>query len=194
MRILVTGFEPFGAHAVNSSAAVVHALPASDRLIRRVLPTVYADSGRILCELIRDEAPDAVVCLGLRGDASSILLERTAVNLNHDTCGDNAGDCAQQRIIHSHGPASYASTLPLTTMHAALRERGIPVGYSDTAGTYVCNHVFYTARHLMEQRGDRRPCGFIHLPQAGERGLPLEVLVDGIETCLRVIAREASAK
>jgi pyroglutamyl-peptidase len=194
VRILVTGFEPFGGHVVNSSTAVVHALASSDRLITRILPTVYAESGRIMRQLIRDEGPEAVLCLGLGAGMPSILLERVAVNLNDDACGDNAGDCARARVIAPDGPRSYASTLPLAEMHGALSEKGIPVAWSDSAGTYVCNHVFYTARHAIEENGRAMPCGFVHLPHAGERGLPLATLVDAVRTCLDVIERSSRAR
>ncbi len=194
MRILITGFEPFGGHAVNASMAVVNALPPSDRLITRILPTVYAESGRIIWNLILDEQPDAVICLGLCARSPSILLERIAINLNDDTCGDNAGDCANGRVIIPEAPAGYWSTLPLTAMHAALREKGIPVAWSNSAGTYVCNHVFYTARHAIAQLGGNRPCGFVHLPHAGDGGLSLATLVGAITTCLDVIADYVATK
>jgi pyroglutamyl-peptidase len=194
MRILVTGFEPFGGHVINSSTAVVNALPRSERLVTRILPTVYAESGRIIEYLIRDEQPDAVVCLGLCARSPAILLERVALNINDDTCGDNAGDCANGRVIIPEGPVGYWSTLPLAALHAAMIEKGVPVAWSNSAGTYVCNHVFYTARHATEQLGGDRPCGFVHLPQAGDGGLPLPMLVDAIETCLDVIERNAVTK
>ena len=195
MRILVTGFEPFGGNAVNPSMEVVNALPSSPGLLKRILPVVYADSAQIIRDLIRVEEPDAVLSLGLCGRSSCILLERLAVNLNDDTCGDNAGDSAPGRLIDPVGPVGYFSTLPLTAMHFALRERGIPVAWSNHAGTYVCNHVFYTARRATEQLGGgRRPCGFVHLPATGDGGLPLATLVEAIEVCLDVIRANVAAK
>lgn len=193
MRILVTGFEPFGPHAINSSTAVVQALPPSDALITRILPTVYSEAGRMVRELIRDERPDAVMCLGLCARSPGILLERVAINLNDDRCGDNAGDCAAGRVIEPDGPVGYRSTLPLDAMHDALREQGITVGWSNHAGTYVCNHVFYTARHAVEQLdagGEPRPCGFVHVPQLDDSGMPLPRLVAAIRICLDVIAEQ----
>ena len=187
MRILVTGFEPFGANAVNPSMAVVNALSESRGLLKRILPVVYADAGQIIRDLIHVEQPDAVLSLGLCGSSSNILLERLAVNVNDDTCGDNAGDSAQGRLIDPAGPVGYWSTLPLTAMHFALREKGIPVAWSNHAGTYVCNHVFYTACRAIEQLGGDRPCGFAHLPRTGDGGLPLPTLIEAVEICLDVI-------
>ena len=86
------------------------------------------------------------------------------------------------------------STLPLAAMHQALSERGIPVAWSNHAGTYVCNHVFYTARRAMEQAGVDRPCGFVHLPPMGEGGLPLATLIDAVEICLDMMRCNPSTK
>ena len=194
MRILVTGFEPFGGNTGNPSMEVVNALSQSPGLLTRILPVVYADSGRVMAELIRVEQPDAVLSLGLCGSSSGILLERLAVNVNDDTCGDNAGDSARGRLIDPAGPVGYFSTLPLTEMHSALREKGIPVGWSNHAGTYVCNHVFYTASRATEQLGGNRPCGFVHLPPTDERGLPLATLIEAVEICLDVIRANMAAK
>ena len=194
MRILVTGFEPFGGHAVNSSTEVVRALANSDVLITRILPVLYAESGGIIRQLIFDEQPDAVVCLGLSARSAAVALERIAINLNDDDCGDNAGDRAQGRVIAPDGPAAYWSTLPLAAMHAALREQGAPVTWSNSAGTYVCNHVFYTARHAVEQLGGDRPCGFVHLPPVDAAGLSLRTLAGAIQACLDVIAFHAARK
>ena len=194
MRILVTGFEPFGGNAVNPSMEVVNALPASADVLKRILPVVYADAGQIIRDLIRIEQPDAVLSLGLSGRSSAILLERLAVNLNDDACGDNAGDCADGRLIDPQGPAAYFSTLPLRAMHAALREKGIPVAWSNHAGTYVCNHVFYTARRAMQQLGRDGPCGFVHLPPTDLSGLLQAQLLEAVQTCLDVIRRDAGRK
>ena len=194
MRILVTGFEPFGGNAVNPSMAVVNALPASADLLKRILPVVYADAGETIRDLIRVEHPDAVLSLGLCGRASTVLLERVAVNVNHDTDGDNAGDCASNRLIDPEGPVGYWSTLPLTTMHAALCEKGIPAAWSNHAGTYVCNHVFYKARRAMDELSLARPCGFVHLPPLDAAGLPLATLIEAVEICLDVIRRNPGTK
>ena len=195
MRILVTGFEPFGGNTVNPSMAVVNALPASGNVLKRILPVVYSDAGHIIRDLIRMEQPDAVLSLGLCGRSSTVLLERVAVNVNDDNGGDNAGDCASNRLIDPEGPVGYWSTLPLTAMHAALCEKGISVAWSNHAGTYVCNHVFYTARRAMEQLGRGvRPCGFVHLPPMDAGGLALGTLIEAVEICLDVIRRNPGTK
>jgi pyroglutamyl-peptidase len=133
MRILVTGFEPFGGHATNPSMIAVQSLRPRGDLITRVLPVVYDESARIMRELIETQRPDAVMCLGLCARSPSILLERIAVNVTDHASGDRTRD----ELIDREGPVGYFSTLPLTAMHAALRERGIPVACSHHAGTYA---------------------------------------------------------
>lgn len=197
MRILLTGFNPFGSNAVNPSQIIVQTLgertyDAFD-LITVVLRTEFAAAGDALAALIRDIEPDAVVMLGLAGGRATISLERVAINLNDASIPDNAGDHAQGRLIVEDAPVAYWSTLPLAEMLDALQARAIPASYSNHAGAFVCNHVFYTARHAIEQAELGIPCGFIHLPHIAEtaeaNGLPLATLLDGIETCLAVISR-----
>ena len=183
MRILVTGFEPFGGHATNPSMMAVQSLQPRSNLITRVLPVVYDESGRIMRELIDTERPDAVMCLGLCARSPSILLERIAVNVNDHASGDRTKD----PLIDRDGPVGYFSTLPLTAMYYSLHERSVPVAWSNHAGTYVCNHVFYSARHAIEQRGQRTMCGFVHVPQLSESGLTLPRLVEAVEALIDVI-------
>jgi pyroglutamyl-peptidase len=183
MRILVTGFEPFGGHATNPSMMAVQSLRPRRNLITRVLPVVYDESGRIIRELLDAERPDAVMCLGLNARATSIHLERIAVNVHDHVSGDRSLD----RPIDTAGPVGYLSTLPLMAMYGALRERGLPVAWSNHAGTYVCNHVFYSVRHAIEQRRERTMCGFVHVPQLSESGLTLPRLVEAVEALIDVI-------
>ncbi len=198
MHIVLTGFNPFGSNAVNPSQIIVEALAARTysafTLTAEVLPTEYAAAGARVGELIHTLKPDAVVMLGLAGGRGVISLERVAINLNDAGLPDNAGDFAQGRLIAPDGPAAYWSTLPLDALHSALHQRQLPVGYSNHAGAFVCNHVFYSARHASEQAGLSIPCGFIHVPPLADsadsvaNAVPLEVLLDGIETCLHILA------
>ena len=195
MSILVTGFEPFGDLTVNSSQLVVERLAAlrSD-VVTAVLLTEYAESARRLRALIDRHAPDAIVCLGVAQTRPAINLERVALNLDDAALADNAGDLARGRMIADGAPLAYGSTLPLDAMLAALAERAIPAVISNHAGAYVCNHVFYSARHALEQAGQSAPCGFIHLPALRQSpdsdiGLPLDTLVEAVNLCLDVVIR-----
>ena len=202
MTILVTGFEPFDGLAVNPSQAVVEALAhrSSGRhgieLVTEILPTEFRAASDRIVTLIRELRPDAVVSLGLAFSASAIRLERHALNLNDSARPDNGGDLATGRLIDPDGPIGYWSTLPLDAMFRALKERDIPAIISNHAGAYVCNHVFYTARHEIERLGWETPCGFIHLPLMSEQGvspppggasLPLATMLEAVECCLGVL-------
>lgn len=198
MKILLTGFNPFGANAVNPSQLIVQALGEREYdsfdLITAVLRTEFAAAGAAVKGLIEAVEPDVVLMLGLASGRNVISLERVAINLNDAGLPDNAGDHAQGRLIAAddNAPVAYWSTLPLDALTAALQERGIPVGYSNHAGAFVCNHVFYTARQAIEQMGWAVPCGFIHVPPIADSpdaaGLPLATLIDGIETCLLTLS------
>jgi pyroglutamyl-peptidase len=203
MTILLTGFTPFGGLTTNPSQGIVEALAARGAadLVAEVLPTEFAAAGRRVGELIRQLRPRAVVCLGVGRDRDAVCLERVALNLDDCEEPDNAGHAPAGQLIAPDGPLAYWSTLPLERMRATLRQRGVRVRISNHAGTYVCNHVFYLARHELETLGSRAPCGFIHVPlPAGEadpadaaRPLPsLPHLVEAVACCLEVVRKAAA--
>lgn len=202
MRVVLTGFEPFGDHELNSSQVVVEALAERARLAGRqdlhasVLPVAYASAGAAVSSLIAAIEPDAVLCLGLAANQGVLCLERVALNLDDARVPDNAGETRQGQLIVPDGPVAYWSTLPLEAMQEALEAQSVPVRTSNHAGTYVCNHVFYVARHELACRGSRAPCGLIHLPLlAGQSGSPQEgspcldreTMVRAVTCCLEVL-------
>jgi pyroglutamyl-peptidase len=201
VRILLTGFQPFGKVDVNPSQCIIEHFAARNcpDLIARVLPTEYRASAQAIEAAILAEQPDAVVCLGVAQSRKTISLERIAVNLDDAPLADNAGVLASGERIVPGGPAAYWSTLPLEAMRRALAARDIPVSCSNHAGTYVCNHVFYSARHALETLGANTPCGFIHVPgllrTEGETttGLPLETMIEAVELCLDVLRGEGTS-
>ena len=203
MLILVTGFEPFDGLAVNPSQAIVESLAGAPsklegiELVTEILPTEFRAAGNRIVSRIRELRPDAVVSVGLAASAYAIRLERHALNLNDSLRPDNDGDLATGRLIDPAGPIGYWSTLPLDAMLRALKGRDIPAIISNHAGAYVCNHVFYTARHELERLGRQTPCGFIHVPLMSEQGvppppggksLPLATMVEAVACCLGVLA------
>ena len=212
MKILLTGFEPFGPVRVNPSEQIVQRI--GERMGRRVdkdargrgaielraevLPTEFAAADRRIRRLIREFRPEAVLCLGVAPKRDQISLERVALNLDDDSLPDNAGRRRAGRRIVPSGPAAYWSTLPLERMRKQLERQGIPVSYSNHAGTYLCNHVFYVARHEIERLGNGAPCGFIHVPPARtrakrrkRRGMELSQMVEAIESCLTILAKSS---
>ena len=205
--LLLTGFEPYGAHGYNPSQEVVRALEALPsplpgvRLVTRVLPVTFAGVSAELPRLIAAERPDAFVGLGLRGsgtmgDSASVTaidLERIALNLDDCRQPDNAGDQPEDQPAVPGGPALYRSTLPLPAMLRALQSADFAARISNHAGTYVCNHLFYIARHVLESTGV--PCGFIHLPQVqegGAQGWTQERLTRAVLIALGVVSDETA--
>ena len=207
MKILLTGFNAFKSVRVNPSEQVVRALadpgrrnakaPIAAQLIAEVLPTEYAAASRKLRRLIRAVRPDAVLCLGVAAKRDGISLERVALNLDDEATPDNAGVVRRGRKIVRGGPDVYWSTLPLDALHKALRRRRIAVNVSNHAGTFLCNHAFYVARHEAARLRRRIPCGLIHLPRRARGGSPkrhlrIARLIRAVDCCLAVLTRSAS--
>lgn len=192
--VLVTGFDPFGGDALNPSWLIAQALHrrqiGGHRVVAAQLPTVFGDSLKRLNALLAEHRPALVICLGLAASRAAISLERVAINVNDARIADNAGAQPIDTPVVAGAPAAYFSTLPIKAMQAEINWAGIPAEISQTAGTFVCNHVFYglmhrlaTARGLKHTRG-----GFIHvpmLPEQGDPSLPLAQMVEGLRIGIR---------
>jgi pyroglutamyl-peptidase len=198
--ILLTGFNRFGDLDVNPSELILESIAGRTRasgrtdLVTEVLPTEYRRAGNRLCELIREFKPRAILGLGAAMGTRTLRLERVALNLDDSNEPDNAGEIARGRSIEPHGPMAYGSSLPLTRMHEALDALGVPAVISNHAGTFLCNHIFYVSRHHVERLGIPCQCGFIHVPATSAHvrgdshcGMPLSLMVEGIECCLDVL-------
>jgi pyroglutamyl-peptidase len=210
MPILLTGFEPFGSVTRNPSGSIVEHARARPTgayagVVAEVLPTAFAAAGERLRALIRTHRPEAILCLGVAAERSAIELERIALNLDDAERPDNGGAAPRGRPIVAEGPVAYRSTLPLAALHAALQAAGFPARFSNHAGTFVCNHAFYVARHEVARLGLERvgpavPCGLVHVPlpveaEAAGHGLTLARLIEAIARCLEVLrAGGASAR
>ncbi|NZA25902.1 pyroglutamyl-peptidase I [Luteimonas sp. SJ-92] len=195
--VLLTGFAPFGGEAVNPSWQAVSALHgariAGHRVVARELPVEFGASVRALREALRQAAPALVLCVGQAGGRPRLSLERVAINVDDARIADNAGAQPVDRAVVAGGPAAYFATLPIKAMLAALRDAGIPAEVSQSAGTYVCNHVFYGLMHAL-RRGRVRG-GFVHIPyspaQASRHpGAPC-MAVETVTAGLRVAVRTA---
>ena len=198
--ILLTGFNCFGNLEVNPSELIVESIADRARkrgrtdLVTEVLPTEYQRAGDRVCELIREVRPEAILALGVAIGAPVLRLERVALNLDDTEAPDNAGKIIEGQLIDTGGPLAYWSSLPLTGMLEALDRLGVPAVISNHAGAFLCNHVFYIARHQVQQLGIPSRCGFIHVPGmsagiAGDTdcGLPLNLMIEGIECCIDVL-------
>jgi len=194
--IVITGFTAFASVDVNPSQKIIEYIQAQkfDDVVAEVLPVTFQTAGERVRELIREYQPQAMIMLGVAGGRKAISLERFALNINDAHVPDNSGKQANGQAIVSNGVDAYRSTLPLATMKAQLEMQKIPIMYSNHAGAYVCNHIFYCARHEMDTLSLDVPCGFIHIPMmkeadqnGAEVGLPLQTMIDAVLSCLDVI-------
>ncbi|MDM7941924.1 MAG: pyroglutamyl-peptidase I [Hydrogenophaga sp.] len=193
-KILLTGFDAFGGATLNPSWLAVKSLHGRQILGHTVvaaqLPTVFDASLQTLNALLKQHRPALVVCVGQAGGRSALSLERVAINVNDAPLADNAGDQPVDTPVMPGAPAAYFTRLPIKAMRAALQAEGIAAEVSQTAGTFVCNHVFFglmhalaTRRALQHTRG-----GFIHVPWLPEQGtpdMPLDEIVRGLRLAVR---------
>lgn len=166
--ILLTGFEPFGGDTANPSWAAARSaarLLQSEGLdVQAVeLPCVFGESARVLEEAIERFRPELVLCAGQAGGRARISLERVAINCDDARIPDNAGSRPVDEPVVQGGPAAYFTSLPIKAALAALTAEQIPAEVSQSAGTFVCNHVFYALMHALRLRPGTRG-GFVHVP------------------------------
>ena len=166
-RVLLTGFEPFGGEAVNPAARAVSKLAGKSidgyEIIARVIPTVFGKSAQAVQDAIREFEPEVVISVGQAGGTHSIRVERLALNLDDASIPDNEGNQPRDSAIVPDGPVAYWSTLPVRAIVETLTGNMIPAYISYSAGTYVCNHVFYATSHFvaankLANQGRVHPC------------------------------------
>lgn len=185
-NVLLTGFEPFDKAAVNPSWEAVRQLDGVQlcegvQMVARCLPCAFASAAETLLQLISELRPAMVIATGLGPGRSDISIERVAINVNDARIPDNLGAQPIDIAVVDGGPAAYFSTLPIKGMVKAVHEAGIAASVSQTAGTFVCNQVFYHLQHALVGTGVRS--GFIHvpgLPDAGEPSMALSTIVEGL--------------
>jgi pyroglutamyl-peptidase len=182
MRLLLTGFEPFGEHRVNPSQLV------AERLGGVVLPVSVARMPPALAAAVEREKPEIVLGLGLASLRTQIAVERVAINVLDFTIPDNDGTLLEGDPIDPEGPPAHFSPLPIKRVLSAWLEEEIPAYLSNTAGTYICNQMLYTACALGAQRG--LGAGFIHLPPLEQ--VPLETQLRAVEMAIDVLEAVAA--
>lgn len=198
MKILVTGFDPFGGEKVNPALEAVKSLPKEihGAEIHWVeIPTVFYRSAEVLeAEIVRFQ-PDAVLCIGQAGGRASLTPERVAINQDDARIPDNQGNQPIDTPIRLDGEAAYFSTLPIKAMVQAIKEEGLPATVSNTAGTFVCNHLMYQALYLADKKFPDMRAGFMHIPYMTEQvinkpntaSMNLTDIVRGIEAAIGAI-------
>ena len=202
MKLLLTAFDPFGGERVNPALEAVRLVPdeiAGWEIAKLEVPTVFGASVDAVAQAIRQEKPDAVLCIGQAGGRCDLTPERVAINISDARIADNAGKQPVDEPIAKDGPAAYFATLPVKAMAAAIREAGLPASVSNTAGTFVCNHLMYGVLHLLAREYPGVRGGFMHVPFAPEQvtnrpapSMSLRDIARGIEAAIGAIARNGA--
>ena len=167
MKILVTGFDPFGSDKINPAIEAVKKLPDTikgAKIIKLEIPTVFNKSAQVVHQAIVKEQPDYVLNVGQAGGRSALTPERVAININDGRIPDNDGYQPLDEPIQPDGDTAYFTQLPIKAMAKAIRAAGLPAIVSNTAGTYVCNHIFYQVQYMRTKEFPRLKAGFIHIP------------------------------
>ena len=198
MKILVTGFDPFGGESINPAIESVKRLPDSigeNRIIKLEIPTVAKKSISKIEEAIIEHDPDIILSVGQAGGRSDITVERVGINIDDFRIKDNEGNQFIDEPVFKDGESAYFSNLPIKAMVENIISKGIPASVSNTAGTFVCNHVLYGVRYLIEKKYTGKKSGFIHIPFLPEqvtekKGMPsmsLETIVKALTAAIEAI-------
>ncbi len=174
MKVLVTGFDPFGGEPVNPAFEAVKLLPdeiAGAEIIKLEIPTVFSKSGPAVEAGIRKYAPDVVINVGQAGGRSCVTIEQVAVNLAEARIPDNDGGQPSDKPLQEDGEPAYFATIPVKAIVKNIRDHKIPCHISYTAGTYVCNSVMYNVLHMAQKKYPNIRAGFIHVPFAAEQAV-----------------------
>lgn len=202
-KILITGFDAFGGESINPAYEALQHLEGSGfrigrgvEVITREIPTVFGASAQAVREAIQDIMPQAVVGIGQAGGAHGIRVERVALNTDDARIEDNAGNRPIDSPIEPDGPVAYWASIPAREVVEAIRHEGIPATLSYSAGTFVCNHVFYSTCHFVASHSLNIKVGFIHVPYLPEQAvekdaapsMSRECIVMALEAAVRVVA------
>lgn len=201
MKILVTGFEPFGGEKINPSIEAVKRLPdniGGAEIIKLEIPTVRWKTLKKIDQAVEKYNPDVIISVGQAGGRSDINVERIGINVDDFRIEDNEGNQPCDEPIDEAGPDGYFLNVPVKAMVDNIRKHQIPASVSNTAGTYVCNHVAYGTRRMIETKYPGKRSGFIHIPYLPQqvmdkKGVPsmsLQVVVEGLAAALEAIAEE----
>lgn len=198
MKILVTGFDPFGGESVNPAWEAVSRLPETingAEVVRMLIPTSFERAPQAILEKVREYHPDYVISVGQAAGRTAITPERIAINMMNASIPDNDGEQPTEQKIEDNGPDGYFSLLPVVEMVKAIEAAGLPGRISNTAGTFVCNRVMYSVLHACHTEFPEMRSGFIHVPCIPEQtekhpewfSLPVEEITRGLEAALSVL-------
>jgi len=206
MKILVTGFDPFDGDSINPALELIKQLPEEIdgcEIITLEVPTVFHKSIQVIKQAIDTHHPDAVLSVGQAGGRVDMTVERIGINCDDARIPDNEGNSPVDEKVFEDGDDAYLLTLPVKAMVKAIQDAGVPASVSNTAGTFVCNHVAYGVAYLARKYYPDMKTGFMHIPflpyQAAEkRGMPsisLESMKTGTVAAIKaIIANEKDIK
>lgn len=198
MRILVTGFDPFGGEKVNPAIEAVKLLPGElygAEIIRLEIPTVIHKSIKRIAEKIEEVDPDVILSIGQAGGRPDITVERIGINCDDCRIPDNEGNQPVDEKVFENGDNAYFSTLPIKAIVEEIKKAGIPASISNSAGTFICNHVMYGVRYLCEMKYFGKKSGFIHIPympsqcldKSNMPSMSLDDIVLGLKAAIKAI-------
>ncbi len=202
MKILVTAFDPFGGDSINPAQEAVrmlHDTISGAEIVKLDVPVVFGKSVAVVYEAMKKEKPDVTLCIGQAGGRFCITPERVAINIDDGRIPDNEGNQPVDQPIFEDGDAAYFATIPIKAMVDKIKSVGIPAAVSNTAGTYVCNHLMYGVLYHIAKEFPGMKGGFVHVPFLHEqvlerRDVPSfskEDIVKGLEATIAAIAENA---
>ena len=191
MKVVVTGFDPFGGEAINPAFEAVKKLPAEiagAEIIKVEVPTVFGTSGEKVAEAIETYQPDMVICVGQAGGRQTVTVEKVAINLAEARIPDNAGQQPSDVPLVEDGATAYFTNLPIKAMVKNCHDHQLPAAISYTVGTFVCNDIMYHLLHLINTKYPTIRGGFIHVPFLPEQtidkptfaSMSLEAITDSL--------------
>lgn len=200
MKILVTGFDPFGGEKINPAIEAVKLLPDTIEgadIKKLEIPTEFDKSAEVVRQAIAEFHPDYVLDVGQAGGRAELTPEKVAINYDDGRIPDNNGFQPMNRTIHEDGQTAYFTQLPIKAMVQAIRAAGIPARVSTTAGTYVCNHIMYQVQYMRDKEFPNINAGFIHIPyltsqvvdKPGTPSMSLEEIVKGLNAAIEAIVK-----
>ena len=204
MKLLLTAFTPFDGEEINPALEAMKLVKnkiENLEIIKLEVPTVFGESIQLVVDVIDEVKPDFVLCVGQAGGRAEICPERVAINLDDARIPDNEGNQPIDEPIFPDGENAYFSTLPVKAMVEAIRKEGLPSSLSNSAGTYVCNHLMYGVLYYLDKRPGMK-AGFIHVPYIPEQvknkkdipSLELSEIVRGLEAAITAIAINGTDK
>ncbi len=202
MKVLVTGFDPFGGETINPAYEAVKLVNDNiegAEIIKIEIPTVFGKSMIVIDKAIQKYKPDVVLAIGQAGGRTSMAVERVGINVDDARIPDNDGQQPIDEIIYEDGENAYFSNLPIKKMVFEMQNENVPAVVSNTAGTYVCNHVLYSIMYLIDKKYNNLRGGFIHVPflpeQVKDKNMPsmsLEMIKKGIEIAIKTAVKNES--